>query len=96
MTCYELLIDKFIHKVGNKVFMENEKSYVVKASIMSGILAAFVVNFMEVIVISKQSESKHTIMDMIRIDGHKMVTKGLAAKLLLTTCSSVVFFMSMN
>ena len=25
-----------------------------------------------------------------------MVTKGLAAKLLVTTCSSVVFFMSMN
>jgi hypothetical protein len=51
MTCYELLIDKFIHKVGNKAFMENEKSYVVKASIMSGILAAFFTNFMEVIVI---------------------------------------------
>ena len=36
MTCYELLIDNFIKKVGSKYFYENEKKYVVKASIMSG------------------------------------------------------------
>lgn len=76
--------------------MEYEKTNVIKASILSGVSATLFTNSLEVIVIRKQAESGETVVEMFKNEGFKLLTKGLTAKLLLTSCSSVIFFLSMN
>ena len=67
-----------------------------QASIFSGMLAALFTNGMEVIVVRSQSETGETVSEILKQEGIKILTKGLGAKLLLTTCSSFMFFMSMH
>jgi hypothetical protein len=57
MTCYELIIDKYIKQMGLKKFHENENVCVLKASVVSGVIAALFTNSLEVIVVRQQSES---------------------------------------
>ena len=95
MTTYELIIDKKIKVLGLKKFQENESKHVMQASLVSGVLAALFTNGMEVIVVRQQSESGETVQQILKQEGIKILTKGLGAKLLLTTCSSFMFFMSM-
>lgn len=55
MTTYELIIDSTICKNGVKKFKDNENFYVLRASIISGLIAALLTNSIEVIVIRKQT-----------------------------------------
>lgn len=59
-------------------------------------MAALTTNALEVVVVRKQAETGESIMDMVRQEGFKMMTKGLTAKLILTGGYSVIFFTSMN
>ena len=55
MTTYELIIDMWIKKYGLAHFQKHENLWVIQASICSGIIAALCTNFLEVIVVRKQS-----------------------------------------
>ncbi len=51
MTTYELLIDRQIKLLGLHKFQEHESRHVIKASIVSGVVAALFTNGLEVIVV---------------------------------------------
>lgn len=51
MTTYELIIDKYLKQLGLEEFQKRENTYVLKASVMSGIVAALFTNSLEVIVV---------------------------------------------
>lgn len=76
--------------------MEIETRCVLKASVLSGVVAALFTNSLEVIVVRQQSESGQTVREILKQEGFKIVTKGLGAKLMMTSFSSVLFFMSMT
>lgn len=57
MTTYELIIDKKVKTLGLAEFQKHENMHVLKASIISGIVAALFTNSLEVIVVRQQSES---------------------------------------
>eukprot|EP00347_Sterkiella_histriomuscorum_P012480 403368414 len=96
MTCYELIIDKEVKALGLKEFQKHENLHVLKASVISGVIAALFTNSLEVIVVRQQSESGQTVKQIFQEEGLKLFTKGLGAKLMMTSFSSVLFFMSMN
>ena len=96
MPTYELIIDKAIKKNGVEKFKEQETINVIKASIVSGIFAASLTNCLDVIVIRTQAESGETALQIIKNEGFKLLTKGLGAKLILTSFSSVFFFLTIN
>ena len=58
--------------------------------------AALMMNSIDVIVIRKQAEMGETVRETISKEGFKMLTKGLAAKMLQSGGYSVVFFTSMH
>ena len=96
MTVYELIIDHFIKTMGLQGFQARENLCVLKASVCSGVIAALFTNSLEVVVVRQQSESGQSVAEILRQEGLKILTKGLGAKLLMTSCSSVLFFMSMT
>jgi hypothetical protein len=55
MTTYELLIDKIIKEKGLQNYKDHENYYVIRSSIISGMIAALITNPMEVIVVRKQT-----------------------------------------
>lgn len=59
-------------------------------------MAALFTNSLEVIVVRQQSESGQSVREIIKHEGFKIVTKGLGAKLMMTSFSSILFFMSMT
>jgi hypothetical protein len=77
-------------------YHEHQNFYVIRSSVISGIIAGFITNPLEVIVLRKQTQSGQTIAQLIKTEGFNLLTKGLQAKLMFTTCQSVVLFMSMN
>ena len=77
-------------------FHEHENYYVIRASIISGIIAGFLTNPLEVIVVRKQTQSGQSVMQIFKQEGVNLFTKGLQAKLMFTTLQSIVLFMSMN
>ena len=62
----------------------------------SGILGSLLTNCFEVIVIRQQAESGETVMQIFRQEGYSLLTKGLSAKLLLSSFHSVLFFVSIT
>jgi hypothetical protein len=96
MTIYELLMDHSKKTVGLKQHQENENYYVIQSSLISGMVAALLMNSIDVIVIRKQAEMGETVMQTINKEGLKMLTKGLTAKMLQAGGYSVVFFTSMH
>ena len=61
MTIYELYIDEMMKRFGLQYFKENESAHVIEASIFSSALTVLIMNFMEVIVVRRQSGSTQTI-----------------------------------
>jgi len=53
MTTYELIIDSTVKNHGFDHFRQNENYYVIRASVISGIIAALLTNSLEVIVVRK-------------------------------------------
>ena len=96
MTVYELYIDNMKKKLGIEKFMENESLNIIEASVLSGVSASLATNSLEVVVIRQQAESGETIVEIFQKEGLKIFTKGLTAKLLLSSGYSVIFFLSMN
>jgi hypothetical protein len=82
--------------LGLEEFQKHEKMHVIKASVVSGVVAALFTNCLEVVVVRQQSESGQTIIQVFKDEGLKIFTKGLGAKLMLTSFSSIMFFLSMN
>jgi hypothetical protein len=77
MTCYELIMDKTVKEIGLSKMKENENYFVLRASIFSGIIAALLTNSLEVMVLRKQTQAGIRIIDIIRAEGTKVLTKGL-------------------
>jgi len=55
MTIYELLTDHVIKTTGLENYHEHQNYYVIRSSLISGIIAGFVTNPLEVIVLRKQT-----------------------------------------
>ena len=51
MTAYELIIDRYVKALGLKEYQKRENWYVMKASVLSGVVAAIFTNSLEVIVV---------------------------------------------
>lgn len=96
MTMYELLTDAIIKKRGLDYYHEHQNYYVLRSSICSGLMAGFITNPLEVIVLRKQTQSGQSVAQLLKTEGFNLLTKGLQAKLMYTTCQSMVLFMSMN
>lgn len=77
MVTYELKIDSDKKKVGIKYFNEHENFYVIWASIISGVIAAILINALEVIVVRKQTTSGETFSKIYKEEGIKIFTKGI-------------------
>jgi len=57
MTTYELLTDAEIKKNGLDNYHKHENFYVIRSSLISGVIAGFITNPLEVIVLRKQTQS---------------------------------------
>jgi N-acetylmuramoyl-L-alanine amidase len=77
MTIYELLTDPVIKSEGLKNYHEHQNFYVLRSSIISGIIAGFVTNPLEVIVLRKQTQSGQSISELLKTEGFSLLTKGL-------------------
>ena len=77
MTTYELLIYSVKKKFVIKNFNEHENFYVIRASIISGVIAAILTNALEVIVVRKQTASGETVSMIFKEEGIKVFTKGI-------------------
>jgi N-acetylmuramoyl-L-alanine amidase len=53
MTTYELLTDAEIKKNGLENYHKHENFYVIRSSLISGVIAGFITNPLEVIVLRK-------------------------------------------
>ena len=53
-------------------------------------------NCFEVVVIRQQAESGETVRQIFKQEGYSLLTKGLTAKLLLSSFQSVLFFVSIT
>lgn len=53
MTTYELLMDSTLKELGSEKMKEHENFYVLRASVISGVIAALLTNSLEVIVLRK-------------------------------------------
>jgi len=78
-------MDKTLKDIGSAKMKEHENFYVLRASVVSGIVAALLTNSLEVIVLRKQTQAGITIAQIIKAEGTKVLTKGLQAKLMFTT-----------
>ena len=58
MTVYEVYIDEMMRRFGLEYYKENETMHVIEASIFSSAITVLLMNFMEVIVVRRQSGSK--------------------------------------
>lgn len=76
MTTYELIQDHTMKTVGQKYMNDNENFYVLRASVISGVIAALLTNSLEVIVLRKQTQHI-TIKEILKLEGAKVLTKGL-------------------
>ena len=61
MTTYELLTDQVIKTRGLDHYHEHQNFYVLRSSIISGIIAGFITNPLEIIVLRKQTQSGQTV-----------------------------------
>lgn len=77
MVTYELKIDADKKKHGLKYFNEHENFFVIQASIISGVIAAVLINALEVIVVRKQTTSGVTFSKIYKEEGIKIFTKGI-------------------
>ncbi|TNV72165.1 hypothetical protein FGO68_gene6035 [Halteria grandinella] len=103
MTAYELISERIKdkpkydeHGLLIPVDIYRENMHVIQSSIMSGAIAALFTNFLEVIVFRQQSGNGQSVAQILKEEGFNIFTKGITAKLLLTSCSSILFFMSMH
>ena len=51
MTCYELIIDREVKALGLAEFQKHENIHILKASVVSGVVAALFTNSLEVVVV---------------------------------------------
>ena len=58
ITIYELMIDDYQKRHGLQAFKAQETKYVLEASIISAIFTVLLTNFLEVIVVRRQSGSR--------------------------------------
>jgi hypothetical protein len=67
MTTYELIMDKTLRDLGSmEKLRENENFYVLKASVISGVIAALLTNSLEVMVLRKQTQKEITIREILK------------------------------
>lgn len=64
LTLYEVFMDSRLKKHGSTKFTENETRHVIEASVYSSIVTVLLLNFMEVIVVRRQSGCQDSIKQM--------------------------------
>lgn len=97
LTLYELFIDAATKHAGSlEAFKKHETRHVIEASVYCSIITVLLMNFLEVIVVRRQSGCIMSVKDMFREEGLKMLTKGISAKLLHSVFGCTLFYLTMN
>lgn len=78
-------------KWGKEEFDKNERRYVIEASLLGGTMAGCMMNSFECIMYMRMADidKNKSIMEIYREQGHKLFTKGLATRVVMTCLYSV-------
>lgn len=94
-TVYETYIKNIKEKHLDN-FTKYEPIHIVAASFLAGAIGSGATNGLEVLVVTKQTKPNTNIMDIVRRDKFKLLTKGLGARVYYQSIQSIVFFSTVN
>ncbi len=90
-TVYESYI-KYVKEKYMESWMNREVLHIINASFLAGAIGSGVTNWLEVLVVTKQTKPDANLMEIVKREKFGLLTKGLGARVYYQSIQSIFFF----